>query len=359
MPINRVKDGQGRARYEFEFSRRLGGRRLRTRKFLPASWTRTQADAFDRQESARLYAQAAGIEARQWTIDQAVARYLDERAPALKTGLAVASELQALQEYYVGRPMAELPEVCAEITEDYRDDVAPATLMNKLRYLCSATRWGWKRHAMCEADPGGRVIFPTVKNERQVYVGRAEMIALARACKDTRARAAIRIAFYSGMRLGEIERAERLFSLGAFMLATTKNGDPRMVPMAQRIVRAARVDLGTRFQTGYHFRKAREAIGRPDLHFHDLRHSFASAALLGGADLYGVGKVLGHRTTASTRRYGHLSLDALRSVVEQAGRARNSPSSTARIQPSQAVSPMEARAGVEPTYSDLQSRKRA
>jgi integrase len=359
MPINRCKDHQGRARFQFEFDRRFGDDRIRARKLLPASWTRTQADAFDRKESARLYAEAAGVETRRWTIDQAVARYLDERAIGLKTGRAVGAELQSLQEYFVGRPLAQLAEVCAEITEDYRDDVAPATLMNKLRYLCAATRWGWKRHAMSDADPAGRVIFPSVRNERQVYVDRAGMVELAWRCKDVRARAAIRIAFYSGMRLGEIERAERIFGLGAFLLADTKNGDPRLVPMDRRIVRAARVELGTRFQTGYQFRKARAAVGRDDLHFHDLRHSFASAALAGGADLYGVGKVLGHRSTASTRRYGHLSLEALRGVVDRVSWPTSSPPSPTAQGAKSAKSPMEARAGVEPTYSDLQSRKRA
>ncbi len=359
MPISRVKDRKGRSRFQFEFSRRIDGKRQRARKLLPATWTRTQADAFDRQESAKLYAQAAGIEVKRWTLDRAVARYLDEHAHELSTGRAIGAELQRLEEYYAGRPMAELPEVCAEITEDYRDDVAPATLMNKLRYLCSAARWGWKRHNMGTSDPAGRVIFPSVKNERQVYIDRADMVRLAWRCKDKRARAAIRIAFYSGMRLGEIERAERLYSLGAFMLTTTKNGDPRMVPMDRRIIAAARVELGTRFQTGYQFRKARAAIGREDLHFHDLRHSFASAALAGGADLYGVGQVLGHRTTRSTKRYGHLSIEALRSVVAQVTGPRNSPPGAARAAPAGGVSPMEARAGVEPTYSDLQSRKRA
>jgi len=127
MPISRVKDRAGRSRFEFEFSRRIGGRRLRSRKLLPASWTRTQADAFDRKRSAELYAQAAGIEVQQRTLDEAVARYLDERTPELKSGKGIAAELHALQDYYVGRPLLDLPDACAEILEDYRGELAPAT----------------------------------------------------------------------------------------------------------------------------------------------------------------------------------------------------------------------------------------
>jgi integrase len=360
MPINAVKDRKGRSRWEFEFSRRLGGRRLRTRKLLPPSWTRTQADAFDRKESARLYAQLTGVEEQRWTIDQAVARYVDERIPVLKTGLAIGAELQSLQEYFIGRAVADLPEVCAEISEDYRDDVAPATLMNKLRYLCAAARWGWKWHNMATSNPAGRVIFPSVRNERQVYVNRRQMVQLARACANRPARAAIRIAFYSGMRLGEIERAERVSELGAFLLLDTKNGEPRMIPMAPKIRACAAIDLGTRFQTGYHFRKARALVGLEHLHFHDLRHSTASAMRNAGVDLRTVGDILGHKSLQSTQRYAHLGIEAARAALAKIdGRATSSPSPSPAGWPKPASSPMEARAGVEPTYSDLQSRKRA
>jgi len=152
MPISRVKDRADRSRFEFEFSRRIGGRRLRSRKLLPASWTRTQADAFDRKRSAELYAQAAGIEVQQRTLDEAVARYLDERTPELKSGKGIAAELHALQDYYVGRPLLDLPDACAEILEDYRGELAPATVKNKLRYLCAAVRWGWK-HGRAGVEP--------------------------------------------------------------------------------------------------------------------------------------------------------------------------------------------------------------
>lgn len=357
MPINRVRDGQGRARLEFEFSRRIGGRRLRTRKLLPASWSRTQADAFDRQECARLYAQASGIEAQRWLIDDAIARYLDERAVELKTGRGIAQELAAMAPYWQAQPIESLPEACARFTKDHRAVLAPASIMNRLRYLVSACRWGWKRHAMGASDPGARVTMPAVRNERQVYVGRADMLRLARACPHRPTRAAIRIAYYSGMRLGEIERAERV--PGAFLLRDSKNGDPRLVPMHPKVRCCAGIALGTRFQTGYHFRQARAAVGLEHLHFHDLRHSASAAMLRAGVELYTVGRVLGHRSAASMRRYGHLAQEALQDAVGRIGRPTSSPSSPPASGPKPAGSPVEARAGVEPTYSDLQSRKRA
>lgn len=357
MPINRVKDKAGGNRFEFEFSRRIEGRRLRARKLLPATWSRSRADAFDRQECARLYAQASGIEARRWLIDEAIARYLDERAVELKTGSGIAQELANMAGYWRGQPLDGLHSVCSRFTKDYRSILAPATIMNRLRYLIAACRWGWERHKMGDRDPGAGIAMPAVSNRRHVYIDRRQMLAVARACKDRPTRAAIRIAFYSGMRLGEIERAERL--PGAFVLADTKNGEPRIVPMHPKVAICASIPLGTRYQTGYHFRKARALAGLPKLRFHDLRHSAASALINDGASLFTVGAILGHKSQASTGRYSHLSVKVQREAIERLGRPNSSPLPSSSKGTSDAVLPMEARAGVEPTYSDLQSRKRA
>jgi len=53
------------------------------------------------------------------------------------------------------------------------------------------------------------------------------------------------------------------------------------------------------------------------LRIHDLRHSFASFALADGTSLPIVGKALGHRSSRSTERYSHLSIDPVRGVSER------------------------------------------
>lgn len=319
MPINRVKDRQGRPRFEFEFSRRLGGRRVRTRKLLPPTWTRAQADAFDRQESARLYAQASGIERPRHTIGQAVARYLDERAPGLKHGKGVAQELRLMLPWYTGRPLEELPEACAAYLAEHRATLAPATIRNRLRYLTAACRWAWRHHGMGEHDPAARVVMPAVANERQVYLDRRQMLTLARACRSWEVRALIRIAFYSGMRLGEILAAE--IDGDAWLLRDTKNGEPRIVPMHPRCRAYADYAWPSRFLVHHHFVQARTAAGMPWLRFHDLRHSAASAMLNAGVPLYTVGAVLGHKSAASTKRYSHHATASLRAAIGRIGKA--------------------------------------
>jgi len=53
------------------------------------------------------------------------------------------------------------------------------------------------------------------------------------------------------------------------------------------------------------FSRAREAAGRPDLRFHDLRHTGAVYATMSGASLAEVMARLGHSTPAAAMRYQH------------------------------------------------------
>jgi site-specific recombinase XerD len=43
---------------------------------------------------------------------------------------------------------------------------------------------------------------------------------------------------------------------------------------------------------------------------HDLRHSFASAAISAGMTLAQIGELLGHQTPTTTHRYAHLMEEA-------------------------------------------------
>jgi integrase len=55
----------------------------------------------------------------------------------------------------------------------------------------------------------------------------------------------------------------------------------------------------------------------PDVRLHDLRHSFASVGAAGGDSLLIIGKLLGHKSAASTQRYAHLGDDPLRSAANR------------------------------------------
>jgi len=62
----------------------------------------------------------------------------------------------------------------------------------------------------------------------------------------------------------------------------------------------------------------RVAAGIPDVRLHDLRHSFASDALMCGLPLAVVGEMLGHKDDRTTKRYAHLANHVVRQGLEAA-----------------------------------------
>jgi integrase len=63
------------------------------------------------------------------------------------------------------------------------------------------------------------------------------------------------------------------------------------------------------------WQRVRSESGLHNVRLHDLRHSFASQAVLNGASLPMIGALLGHRSTATTARYAHLADNSLRNVA--------------------------------------------
>jgi integrase len=117
-----------------------------------------------------------------------------------------------------------------------------------------------------------------------------------------------------------------------FNLPDTKTGQ-RSVPVSSQVMALLR-DIQTHTgtpRTGYVVRsrtgrrltslnktweRIRVLAGIPDVRLHDLRHSFASDALMGGVPLAVIGKILGHRQPTTTQRYAHLSDRVVRDAVE-------------------------------------------
>ena len=306
-------------RWRFEFDRVVEGRRHRISRLLPRGWSQAQADAFDRKEAGRLYAVATGIQQRDPLIDEAVALYMRDKT-GLKSYKATAEHLGAIAWAYMGKTMAELPAVAATVVSTA--DTSAGTVRNRLACLKAAARWAWKRHGLVDADPTARMQMPAVRNERHVYADRRQMLALCRACDNWQAQIAIRAAFYTGMRLGELYAVQP--GDGVLLLADTKNGDRRAVPLHPKIAHLAQhLPLVAPMITVQRaFQRARKAVDLPGLHFHDLRHSAASEMVNAGVDLYTVGKVLGHRDARSTARYTHLSHARLADAVSTIGRRK-------------------------------------
>lgn len=304
---------KSRRRYRFEFDRIINGNRVRATKLLPKAWNQEQADKFDREESGRLYAIAQGIEKEVPLIDTAVKHYLESKQH-LKSFIHAARHLHAALPYYEGKRLDALPDVAQTMMQV--QGWKPATIKQRIALVRAACRLLWRDKRLDMRDPASHVTVPEVNNSRQEYVTRLEILLLCRSIPNRRARALLLIAFYSGMRRGEMWTCKVVGS--SFVLVDTKNGEPRHIPIMPKIAHYARKHLPP--VISYRslmiwLKKGAANIGKPGLRLHDLRHSTASGMIQAGVSLYTVGKVLGHKSPASTARYSHLATKELQNAL--------------------------------------------
>jgi integrase len=311
MPIETITKA-GRKRYRWAFERVIEGERIRKTKLLPAGTTAKEADELARRWESELYAVATGARKAIVTIGDCVTAHATDRSIYWKDFRKRIQILRKWQTEYDGQDALDLHEwskTFAGYLRANRDHsgqpkrpLTDGAIRNIMAYIRAAIKYAHKVGKL-ETDQTARMVIPAVRNERHHYPHRREMLEIARACEDREVRAAIRIAFYSGMRRGEILRAK--VTRNGYSLADTKNGRPRIIPIHPRIAALARRVRFTikvkKFETEWI--KAREVAGHPETKFHDLRHGAASEMINGGADLFTVGGVLGHKSVVSTKRY--------------------------------------------------------
>ena len=67
------------------------------------------------------------------------------------------------------------------------------------------------------------------------------------------------------------------------------------------------------------WRRVREEAGIADVRLHDLRHTYASMAIMQGESITTTGRLLGHGRPETTLKYAHLSDDAVRKAADDLG----------------------------------------
>jgi integrase len=251
-------------------------------------------------------------------------RWLADDVPHLRSARATESHARALVPHVGARRLDEVGEVWAEYLAANRGTLTPSTLNRRGAILRRVARlayreWGWLDRPVHE-----RIRMLPENPARHLYLTQAELHRLVTACAHPQARAAILLAAYTGLRLGELMRLQPEDIEGDVLVVhTSKNGRPRRVPvhrLARPALDALPITVGWRWVLR-HFERARDALGRPDLRFHDLRHTAASWLIQAGADLTTVRDLLGHRTVTTTSRYAHLAVEHLRAAVDAVGRA--------------------------------------
>jgi integrase len=175
-------------------------------------------------------------------------------------------------------------------------------------------------------------------------------------------REAVRVAAYSGLRLGELlalrwrdvdwtgSTLTISRSLSSGVEGTTKTGHVRRVPMADQAAAALDDRLSQRQDfvspddyvfcnalgrpldgsaLRRRYKRARDAAGLRPLRWHDLRHTFGSLLVAGGVDLVSIKDAMGHSQLTTTSRYLHARPATERAAAFTAafqGRALTAPS---------------------------------
>lgn len=81
--------------------------------------------------------------------------------------------------------------------------------------------------------------------------------------------------------------------------------------------RKRRVGAGHFVGVEHIWQRIRSRAGLDDVRLHDLRHTFASWSVMGGATLHMTGALLGHRQPGTTMRYAHLADDPVQAAAER------------------------------------------
>ncbi len=146
--------------------------------------------------------------------------------------------------------------------------------------------------------------------------------------------AIIRLLLLTGSRRSEIVTLRwKEYREGHLHLTDSKTG-PRMVWLsspARRILdELPRTTpwvfpssrTGTSIHTGtvdLFWSRLRSEVGLQDVRLHDLRHTFASIAVMSGENILTVGRLLGHNNPGTTLKYTHLAHDAVAEAAETVG----------------------------------------
>lgn len=179
-----------------------------------------------------------------------------------------------------------------------------------------------------------------IPDKPPAYFTRQEIRQVIRACEHHWLHDLVIVALNTGMRVGEltnlrwthVDMKRRMIRIANGDGFQTKTGKGNIVPMND-IVAAV---LEERMKRGEEhvftmrdrqikknwvssaFKKVlrREGI-REELHFHSLRHTFASWLVQDGVSLYQVSRLLGHSDVKTTEMYAHLQPDMMHDIVER------------------------------------------
>jgi integrase len=232
----------------------------------------------------------------------------------------------------------------------------PATVVRYMALLSHAFNVAVKEWQWMQESPMPKVTKPKVSNERMRYLSDDEQTRLLDAAKISANRFLHTIlitALSTGMRYGEIMNLcwrdillDEEDEFGLILLETTKNGEPRGVPLVKNAciaIKAMRTEHAKHHRghvkgdallfpsdddasVPVEIRKAWEtALRRAEIEnfrFHDLRHTTASYLAMEGATAPEIAEILGHKSLQMVKRYSHFNKAHITKLMTRMSQSR-------------------------------------
>lgn len=192
-------------------------------------------------------------------------------------------------------------------------------------------------------NPFSKIKTPKTPSSLPVFISEAELIQILDKVENQLHKDIFTTAYYTGMRLNEllnmkwdwIDFNQNLIIIKNSDQFVTKTKQERVIPIHPRVDqilksrptfskekenhfvfhRVAGVKLNGEFISKQFKKGAKAAKLNPKIHFHTLRHSFASALVQRKVDIYTVQKLLGHNKIQTTQIYSHLQKENLTQAV--------------------------------------------
>ena len=188
-------------------------------------------------------------------------------------------------------------------------------------------------------NPFKGIKLPKIPKKYPTFILEKELNIIIDSIKERDIKDVITLAFFTGMRLSEIinlcwsavDLKSGIITVQNNETFTTKSKRERIIPMHER-VRLVLCNRPRRDSDRYVFAKCgilylQEFISKKfkksllqaglsnELHFHSLRHSFASNLVQKGISLYVVKELLGHESINTTQIYSHLQNESLVNAI--------------------------------------------
>lgn len=206
--------------------------------------------------------------------------------------------------------------------------------------LRAALNRAWREGLIAHNEAWARLqLFRGTERQRTKFLDRAQASRLINTCEPD-LRNLVEAALLTGARYGELCRIEvRDFNAeaGTLFVRDSKSGKPRHIYLnAEGIALFARLVVGrsplepllvkadgSGWKRDHHHRVFKAAVRRagldPSFTFHELRHTYASLTLMGGAHLMALAQNLGHRDTRMVEQhYGHLASNYVSEMIRKA-----------------------------------------